>query len=90
MGYTILTTLDVVGLYSNILHEYGPEAIEYWLDNFLESLHQRFPKEFVLESVKFILENSNLNFDSEYFNQIKGTAMGTIFVRLRKSNNGIF
>ena len=42
-------------------------------------LHPRFPKEFVLESVKFILENNNLNFDNEYFNQIKGTAMGTIF-----------
>ena len=44
-----------------------------------ESLHPRFTKEFVLESVKFILENNNLNFDNEYFNQIKGTAMGTIF-----------
>ena len=46
---------------------------------FPKSLHPRFTKEFVLESVKFILENNNLNFDKEYFNQIKGTAMGTIF-----------
>ena len=76
---TILTTFDVVGLYSNIPHEYGLEAIEYWLDKFPESLHPRFPKEFVLESVKFILENNNLNFDNEYFNQIKGMAVGTIF-----------
>ena len=30
-------------------------------------------------SVKFILEKNNLNFDNEYFNQIKGTPMGTIF-----------
>ena len=77
---TILATFDVVGLYSNIPHEYGLEAIEYWLDKFPESLHPRFSKEFVLESVEFILENNNLNFDNEYFNQIKGTAMGTIFV----------
>ena len=42
-------------------------------------MNPRFSKEFVLESVKFILENNNLNFDNEYFNQIKGTAMGTIF-----------
>ena len=76
---TILTTFDAVGLYSNIPHEYGLEAIGYWLDKFPESLHRRFPKEFVLESVKFILENNNLNFDNEYFNQIKGTAMGAIF-----------
>ena len=37
------------------------EAIEYWLDKFPESLHPRFSKEFVLESVKFILENNSLN-----------------------------
>ena len=73
-----LSTFHVVVLYSNIPHEYGLEAIEYWLDKFPESLHPRFPKEFVLESVKFILENNNLNFDNEYFNQIKGVAMGAI------------
>ena len=28
----ILTTFDVIGLYSNIPHEYGLEAIEYWLE----------------------------------------------------------
>ena len=70
---------DVVGLYSNIPHEYGHEAIEYWLGKFLESLLPRFSKELVFESVKFVLENTNLKFDNEYFNQIKGTAMGTIF-----------
>ena len=64
---TILRTFDVVELYSEIAHEYGLEAIEYWLDKFSESLHPRFLKEFVLESVKFLLENNNLNFDNEYF-----------------------
>ena len=28
---------------------------------------------------KFILENNNLKFVNDYFNKIKGTAMGTIF-----------
>ena len=76
---TILTTFDVVGLCSNISHKYGLEVIEYWLDKFPKSLHPRFSKGFALESVIFILENNSLNFDNEYFNQIKGTAMGTIF-----------
>ena len=70
---------DVVGLYSNIPHEYGLEAIEYWLGKFLEPLLPRFSKELVFESFKFVLENINLKFDNEYFNQIKGTAMGAIF-----------
>ena len=60
-------------------HEYGLEAIEYWPDKFPDSLHPRFPEEFVLESVKFILETNNLNFDNEFFDQSKDTAMGTIF-----------
>ena len=76
---TILTTFDVEGLYSNIPLEYGPAAIEYWLDKFPKSLHPILFEEFVLESVTFILENNNLNFDNEYFNQIKGMAIGTIF-----------
>ena len=75
---TILT-FNIVGLYSNISHENTLEAIKYWLDKCSESLHPRVFKEFVLESVKFILENNSINFDNEYFNQIKGTAMGTIF-----------
>ena len=53
-------------------------AIEYWLDKSPKSLH-KISKEFVLESAKVTLENNNLNFDNEYFNQIKGTAMGSIF-----------
>ena len=68
-----------MGLYSNVLLAYGLEAIEYWLDKFPESLHPRFSKEFASESVEFILENNNLSFDNEYFNRVKGTAMGTIF-----------
>ena len=39
---TILTTFDVVGLYSNIPHEYGLEAIEYWLDKFPELYTEDF------------------------------------------------
>ena len=38
-----------------------------------------FSKEFVLESKDFILKSSTLTFDSEFFLQIKGAAMGTIF-----------
>ena len=44
---SILTTFDVVGLYSNIPHKYGLEAIECWLDKFPDSLNPRFSKEFI-------------------------------------------
>ena len=31
------------------------------------------------ECAKFILQNNNMKFNNEFYNQIKGTAMGTIF-----------
>ena len=75
----LLTTFDVVGLYTNIPHNYGLEAINYWLDKFPETLNSRFNKSFIIESTEFILQNNNMKFDDNYFKQIKGTAMGTIF-----------
>ena len=71
--------IDVVNLYTNIPHTFGLEALDYWLENHPESLHARFNKEFVLECAKFILQNNNMKFNNEFYNQIKGTAMGTIF-----------
>ena len=72
-------TFDVVNLYTNIPHTFGLEALYYWLENHPETLHARFNKEFVLECEKFILQNNNMKFNNEYYNQIKGTIMGTIF-----------
>ena len=46
---TLLVTLDVVNLYTNMQHNFGLEALDYWLENHPESLHARFNKEFVLE-----------------------------------------
>ena len=36
-------------------------------------------KEFVLEPANFVIKNNTLIFDSEFYLQTKGTAMGTIF-----------
>ena len=38
---------------------------------------QSFTKEFIPESIEFILNNNNFLFDSKMFNQIFGTAIGT-------------
>ena len=75
---TLLVTFDVVNLYTNIPHTFGLEALDYWLENHPESLHARLNKEFVLECAKFILQNNNMKFNDEFYNQIKGTGMGTI------------
>ena len=66
-------------LYTNIPHTFGLEGLDYWLKNHPEGLHGRFNKEFVLECAKLILQNNNTKFNNEFYNQIKGTALGTIF-----------
>ena len=73
-------TFDVVNLYTNISHTFGLEALDFWLENHAESLYSRLNKGFVLEYAKFILQNNNMKFNTEFYNQIKGKAMGTIFV----------
>ena len=74
-----ILTFDVVNLYTNIPHTFGLEALDYWLENHPESLHARFNKEFVLEFANFMLQNNNMKFNNEFYNQIKGAAISTIF-----------
>ena len=76
---TILATFDVISLYTNIPYAYGLEALSYWIDKHPGNVHDRFSKQFVLESARLILENNNYKFNGDFFVQISGTAMGTIF-----------
>ena len=72
-------TFDVISLYTSIPHKFGLETIDYFMTKYQEDLHSRFKKKFVLESANFILQNNMLTFDSKFYFQKKGTAMGTIF-----------
>ena len=74
---TLLVSFDVVNLYTNIPHDLGIEAIEYWLRTFPQELPARISVEFLLEEIKFILENNYFCFNDTYFLQTKGTTMGT-------------
>ena len=74
---TKLVSFDIVNLYTNIPHNLGREAISYWLDKNPELLPSRFDKTFIIDSLTIILENNNFSFNNKYYNQIKGTAMGT-------------
>ena len=76
---TILATFDIISLYTNILHAYGLEALSYWIDKHRGSLKERFCKQFVLESARLILKNNKCKFNDEFFVQINGTTMVTIF-----------
>ena len=60
---TLLVSFDVVNLYTNIPHDLGIEAIEYWLIKFPQELPARISVEYLLEGIKFILENNYFCFN---------------------------
>ena len=73
---TILVTLDVTALYSNIPHNDGSGACKKHLDGRALSTTS---SEDIIQLIKFILENNvkQFSFNDEYFLQVCGTAMGT-------------
>ena len=73
----ILASFDVKSLYTNIDTEFGVKAIEYWLEQFPQSVQGRFSSKFIVEALKLTLDNNICYFDGEYYRQISGTAMGT-------------
>ncbi len=70
-------SVDIVSLYTNIPHELGVEAVEYYIDRYPDMIPERFSKEFILRSLLFVLRNNNFLFDGILYHQITGTAMGT-------------
>ena len=59
-------TLDVTSLYTNITHERGIEALEYWIDHFQDYLVEyRFTKEFITEGLHLVLENNYFRFNDQ-------------------------
>ena len=75
---TVIATFDVVGLYTNMPHTFGMEAVRYFLSKY-KDIHPRVNIPFILESTDFILKQNTCVFDNEYFLQLQGTAMGTVF-----------
>ena len=58
-----LFTCDIVSLYTSIRHDLGVEAIEYWLQTYPDKVPKRFTRDFIIESILFILQNNNFYFD---------------------------
>ena len=72
-----LFSVDIVSLYTNIPHDLGNEAVSYYVDKYRDKIPSRFTKEFILESLMFVLKNNNFLFNGTLYHQKTGTAMGT-------------
>ena len=72
-----LFSVDIVSLYTNIPHSLGTEAIDYYINKYRDKIPARFTRNFIIESVLFVLTNNNFEFDGIFWHQKEGTAMGT-------------
>jgi len=72
---SLLVSLDVTSLYTNIPHVDGIKACKYFLDNSLN--HNRLSSEDICKIITLILENNNFQFNGTNYIQIMGTAMGS-------------
>lgn len=71
---TFLVTLDVESLYTNISHHHGMAAISYFLNSCVD--RNRMLDSFLIDLLDFVLQHNYFLFDSSYYRQVSGTAMG--------------
>ena len=72
----ILVTADVVGLYPSIPHSEGLDILKKQYENYP---NKKVSTEDIVKMADFILKNNLFEFDSEFYKQISGTALGTKF-----------
>ena len=70
----ILVTMDVCGLYTNIIHKEGMDCMRTELNN---RVNLEVPTEFILQLLHIILHNNVFEFHETYWKQNIGAAMGS-------------
>ena len=82
---TLLVTMDIVSLYTNIPHEEGAEWVadfyERTLPNWGDYVYVIKPidKNTLKQLILFILQHTTFEFNNEFYKQNYGTTMGAIF-----------
>ncbi|XP_056416174.1 immunoglobulin superfamily member 3 [Hyla sarda] len=72
---TMLASIDVESLYTNIRHDLGITAVKKFLNT--RSIHFKTHNEFVIDLLTFVLTHNYFLFDDTFFFQTQGTAMGS-------------
>ena len=71
---TLLCTMDVSGLYTNIPHNDGLLALQFFLDQ-RDSLYP--PTDTILRLAELVLSLNTFSFGDAFYHQLSGVAMGT-------------
>ena len=70
-------TADVVGLYPSLTHSEGLDIVKKQCENYS---NKKVSAEDIGKMADYVLKNSLFKFDSKFYKQISGTAIGTKFV----------
>ena len=70
-------TADVVGLYPSLTHSEGLDIVKKQCENYS---NKKVSTEDIGKMADYVLKNSLFEFDSKFYKQISGTAIGTKFV----------
>ena len=62
-------------MYTNIDKQLGAETIAYWVSKDLNLSPRNTLKDFIITSLKRVLEHNTFTFHTDYYIQICGTAM---------------
>ena len=71
---SLLVTMDVTALYTNIPHDDGVRACAHFLNSFPVT---EIPTKVICSLISFILTHNNFMFGDKHYIQVSGTAMGT-------------
>ena len=72
---TQVFTFVLISLRTRFSHEFGLDALDWFLITYQEDLHLRFKNKYVLGPENFILKSRTLTFDFQFYLQIKSTAV---------------
>ncbi|XP_059584358.1 uncharacterized protein LOC132250811 [Alligator mississippiensis] len=72
---TLLATMDVTSLYTNIPHQNGIQACLTYLQK--QDYNPEYRPKDITELIHFILTHNNFTFNNQHFLQMMGIAMGT-------------
>lgn len=69
-------TLDITSLYTNIPHDGGLEALNFYLQQRDSTLNP--PNCFITDLARFVMKYNYFSFENDFYLQVSGTSMGTI------------
>lgn len=75
--YSLSLSLDLINLYTGILHGYGIESIQFWLQKYPKVLSDCIYQIFVIESQKFVLQSNCFLLERSSYRQKCGITMDT-------------